>query len=401
MQFKMMHSKTTAFWCSAISVAFAMYIGTASAQESIRIGMLLPMSGGPFIPVGADVSDGFELAIQDSGGQVNGRKILILREDTNHKPDIAQAKAKKLVFDDKADFLVGPIGASELTALGSFANQTKTPLIIPNSGDNSVTGSRCTPWVLRTSFSNDQIVRNMSPWLLKNGYKRVAFIAFDYSAGREIIEGVKKPFVAAGGTVVSEQYAPFGPISDFGPYLTKIKDEKPDAVFAFIPGSPGVAFVKQYNEFGLKASIPLTVGGWVISPQNLPAIGDAAEGIVGILNYVPSIDNSENKSFRQKFESKFNRPVSEYAAQGYDTGKLIVAALQATGGKVNDKAAFIKAMHGANINGTRGPLRIDPKTNNIIQDIYIFKAEKLQGKMEFAILDRFRDVQDAPNGCNL
>ncbi len=393
--------KLTAHGFSTLLIVSALCTGVASAQDAIRIGMLLPMSGGPFIPVGADVSDGFELAIQESGGQIAGRKIVILREDTNHKPDIAQAKAKKLMFDDKADFLVGPIGASELTALGSFANQTKTPLIIPNSGDNGVTGSRCTPWVLRTSFSNDQIVRNMGPWLLKNGYKRVAFIAFDYSAGREIIEGVKKPFVAGGGTVVSEQYAPFGPISDFGPYLTKIKDEKPDAVFAFIPGSPGVAFVKQYNEFGLKASIPLTVGGWVISPQNLPAIGDAAAGIVGILNYVPSIDNAENKSFRQKFESKFNRPVSEYAAQGYDTGKLIYAALQATGGKVDDKAAFIKAMLAANINGTRGPLRIDPKTNNIIQDIYIFKAEKLQDKIEFVILDRFRDVQDAPNGCSL
>lgn len=394
-------SKLAVFGCSILLLASAYGARTASSQDAIRIGMLLPMSGGPFIPVGADVSDGFELAIQDSGGQVGGRKIIILREDTTHKPDIAQAKAKKLLFDDKADLLVGPIGASELTALGSFANQTKTPLVIPNSGDNGVTGARCTPWVLRTSFSNDQIVRNMGPWLLKNGYKRVAFIAFDYSAGREIIDGVKKPFVAGGGTIVSEQYAPFGPISDFGPYLTKIKDEKPDAVFAFFPGSPGIAFVKQYNEFGLKGAIPLTVGGWVISPQNLPAIGDAATGIVGILNYVPAIDNAENKSFREKFESKFGRSVSEYAAQGYDTGKLIVAALQATGGKTSDKAALVKAMHEANINGTRGPLRIDPKTNNIIQDIYIFKAEKQQGKVGFVILDRYRDVQDPPNGCTL
>lgn len=387
---------------AAAAAAFVMLVvGTPAPAQDLNIGLLLPMSGGPFVPVGADVSDGFDLAIQESGGQVAGRKIVVLREDTTHKGDVAQAKAKKFVFQDKVDFLVGPISAGELTALVDFANQSKMPLIIPNSGDNGVTGARCSPWVLRTSFSNDQIVRNMGPWLVKQGYKRVSLIGFDYSAGREIIDGVKRPFLAAGGTVVSEQYAPFGPISDFGPYLAKIKEDKPDAVFAFFPGSPGIAFVKQYTDFGLKASIPLTVGGWVISPQNLAAEGDAAEGIVGILNYVPAIDNAANKAFRQNFEAKYKRSVSEYAAQGYDTGKLILAALQATNGKTDDKMAFIKALHGAKVDGTRGALRIDPLTNNIIQDIYIFKAAKIGGKMDFAILEHFRDVQDPPNGCKL
>lgn len=370
---------------------------TATAQDA-RIGMLLPMSGGPFVQVGADVSDGFDLAIQEYNDS-SAQKVRVFREDTTHKPDVAQAKAKKLLFEDKADFLVGPIAATELTALVTFAGQTKTPLIIPNSGDNSVTGARCTEWVLRTSFSNDQIVRNMGPWMLKQKYKRVSIIAFDYSAGREIMEGFKKPFTANGGEIVSEQYPPFGPISDFGPYLTKIKEEKPDAVFAFFPGSPGVAFVKQYSDYGLKASIPLTVGGWVISPQNLPAEGDAAAGIVGILNYVPLIDNPVNRVFRQKFETKYGRSVSEYSAQGYDTGKLVVAALKSIGGKITDKKAFVNALHSAKIEGTRGSIKIDPKTNNIIQDIYVFKAEKVDGKMQLSIIERFADVQDPPNGC--
>ncbi len=384
-----------------LAAALLAFAGLCQAQEDIRIGMLLPQSGGPFIPVGADLSDGFQMAIDELGGAVAGRKLTVLREDTMHKPDVSQAKARKLVFSDKADFLVGPISANELTALVDFSSQTKTPLIIPNAGTNGATGKNCTPWALRTGFSNDQVMRNLGPWMLKNNYKRISVLSLDYLSGREIVEGVVGPFTQGGGTVVSQQFAPFGPITDFGVYLTKIKQEKPDAVFAFIPGTPGVAFIKQYAEFGLKGAIPLMVGGWVISPQNLPAAGDAAEGVVGILNYVPSIDNAENRAFVQRFERKHQRPVSEYAAYGYDTGRLIHAALVSLGGKTADKAAFVKALHTAKVNGTRGPLTIDPLTNNVIQDIYVFKTEKVAGKMDFKLLDRFPSVRDPQNGCKL
>src|SRR5581483_7495811 len=100
-------------------------------------------SAGPFVPIANEMADSLAMAIADGGGEVAGRKIEILREDTTHKPDVAQAKAKKLVFEDKADILVGPIASAELTALLDFANQSKTPLLIPNAGDNEATGDRC------------------------------------------------------------------------------------------------------------------------------------------------------------------------------------------------------------------------------------------------------------------
>jgi len=390
-------------YCAAAAAAVALLCtGPALAAEPIKIGLVLPFSGGPFVPLANEIADSLAMAIADAGGAVDGRTIEVLREDSTHKPDVAQAKAKKLVFEDKVDLLVGPVGSNELSALFDFANQSKTPLIIPNAGDNEATGERCSPWVLRTSFSNDQIVREMGPWMVKHGYKSAALIAFDYAAGHQQMDGFKRTFTQAGGTIVNEQYPPFGPISDFGPYLAKIKEAKPAAVFTFFAGPPATAMVKQFTEFGLKDQIKLAGAGWLISPLNLQGEGEAAVGVLGILNYVPSIDTPENQAFQKEFRAKHDgRPGSEFAAQGYDTGKLIFAALQATKGATADKAALVQALHSVTVNGTRGTLRIDPKTNNIIQDIYIYEARKEGDKVDFAILDKVPAVQDPPNGCRL
>jgi branched-chain amino acid transport system substrate-binding protein len=384
-----------------LALALALAAGAAQADEPIKIGLVLPFSAGPFVPLANEIADSLAIAVDEAGGQVAGRKIEILREDTTHKPDVAQEKAKKLVFEDKADLLVGPVGSGELKALFDFANQSKTPLIIPNAGDNDATGEHCSPWVMRTSFSNDQIVRDMGPWMVKHGYKRVSLIAFDYAAGHQLMDGFAKPFTAAGGVVADAQYPPFGPISDFGPYLTKIKESKPDAVFAFFAGPPATAFVKQFAEYGLGASTRLSGPGWLISPLNLPQEGADAAGVLGVLNYVPAIDTPENKAFQATFQEKYHRVASEFAAQGYDTGKLIMAALAATGGKTADKAALVAALHGVSITGTRGVLKIDPHTNNIIQDIFIYEARKNGDTVDFAVLDRLPQVQDPPNGCKL
>lgn len=373
----------------------------AAAQAPIRIGLVLPYSAGPFVAIANEITDSMALALEESGYMVAGRRIELLREDTTHKPDVAQAKAKKLVFEDKVDLLVGPVASAELTALFDFAHQSKTPLLIPNAGDNEVTGEKCSPWVLRTSFSNDQIVRDMGRWMVGRGYKRVALLAFDYKAGHQLMGGFKKPFVEAGGTIVTEQYPPFGRLSDFGPWLGRIRDARPDAVFTFFAGPPATLLVQQFREFGLDKDMKLAGAGWLVSPLNLPSQGKAAAGVIGVLNYIPAIDNPVNKSYQERFQAKFKRVGSEFGAQGYDTAKLIHAALAKAEGKTADKAALVKAMHAVQIEGTRGPLRIDPKTNNVVQDIYVFET-RLQGDaVGYEVLERIRDVQDLPNGCTL
>src|SRR5260221_3323809 len=173
----------------------------ARAAEPVRIGLLMPYSAGPYVPLANELGESLAMALEESGMEVAGRKIVILKEDTTHKPDVAQAKAKKLVFEDKADMLVGPIGSNELGALFAFAAGSRIPLIIPNAGDNEATGEKCSPWVMRTSFSNDQIVREMGPWLVKQGVKTAARIAVDTRHGPQALAGVKQPLIDHGGPI--------------------------------------------------------------------------------------------------------------------------------------------------------------------------------------------------------
>ena len=145
----------------------------------------------------------------------------------------------------------------------------------------------------------------------------------------------------------------------------------------------------------------MTGAGWLTSPLFLPAQGAAAVGFTGALNYVPTIDSEENRSFQEAFKNKYERTASEFTVQGFDTGRLLVEALKVTGGDTSNKEALVKAMHGIHFNGPRGPFRIDPATNNVIQDIYIFETRQVGYNVRHVVIDKIPDVQDAPNGCEM
>ena len=372
----------------------------ASAAEPIKIGVVLPYSS-VYATLGNDITDGMRLALEELGGKAAGREIILITEDSEVNPNVGLAKAKKLVHQAGVDLLVGPVASHVAGAMAQFVNQVKIPLLIPNAGNNLLTGEQCSPYVIRTSFSNDQFVRIMGPWLKNKGYNTAFLMAPDYAAGHQMMEGFKTAFVAAGGKIVGEAFPPLQSTKDYAPYLAKVKAAKPDTLFVFFAGGPAIQFVKQYDAFGLKKDIQLSGAGWLTSPLFLPAQGKAAAGFIGSLNYLPSIDSPTSKAFQANFMAMTGRVSSEFAAQGYDTAKLIFEALKLTGGSTKDKMAFIEAMHSVKITGTRGPLRIDRRTNNIIQDMYIFETKMMGAKVGYTILDTIKAVRDEPNGCNL
>ena len=372
----------------------------AHAENSIKIGIVLPYSG-VYGLLGNEITGGLELALEKYGSEVSGKKIVLIKEDSEVRPKIGLNKTKKLVFQDKVDLLVGPVASNVAGAMRDFVHNAKVPLIIPNAGNNLLTGEKCSPWVLRTSFSNDQINRVMGPWLFNRGYRTLFLMAPDYAAGHQMMEAVRRGFEGAGGKVVGEEFPPLRETKDFAPYLAKIKATQPDVLYVFFAGGLAIQFVKQYDEFGMKEHIPLAGAGWLTSPLFLPAQGLAAAGFTGALNYVPSIDSSENKEFQAAFRDRYQRDASEFAVQGFDTGRLIVEALKATDGNVDDGVALLKAFHEVRFTGPRGPFRIDPETNNVIQDIYIFETRQIDGKVGHVIIDKVSDVRDQKNGCEM
>ena len=374
--------------------------GAASAQSSIKVGVLLPFSG-VFGGLGKDQDAALEMALDDLGREVGGRTIELVKADTESKPAAGLAQVKKLILRDKVDVVMGIISSAVAGAVRDYVHGSKTPLIITNAGNDALTGEQCSPWIVRTSFSNSQINRDMGPWLAGEGYKKAFLMAFDYAAGHQMMDAFEAGFTGAGGAIAGEAYPPLGETKDFGPYLAKAKAADPDVVYVFFAGGPAIKFMKEWAAFGMKDQVQLAGAGWLNSALYVKKQGADAVGTLGALNYYPSIDTPENRAFQEQFRAKHGRDASEFGVAAYDSVRLIVDALKATGGKTDDKAALVKAMHDVQFTGPRGPFRIDPKTNNVVQNIYVARIEEMGDSVGAVIRHTFPNVQDPPNGCAL
>jgi branched-chain amino acid transport system substrate-binding protein len=213
-----------------------------------------------------------------------------------------------------------------------------------------------------------------------------------------MIESFAKEFKKAGGQIVGADFTPFGKTQDFGPYLTKAAAAKPDAIYVFYAGGEAISFVRQYASLGVKRDVPLYASGFLTSPLYVEAQGPAAAGIVTMLHYVPTIDTPENRKFVAAVKAKTGREPSEYTVQGYDAGRALVTAIK-SGAK--GREALAAALSKVSYVGPRGPLKIDPKTNNIIQNMYVYETVMVDGKLTQKIVDRIENVADEPNGCKL
>ncbi len=379
----------------ATAAGMALSGGLAEAEE-YKVGVLLPFSG-VYAGLGAHIENGFKLGLEHYGADLGDNTITTIRADTEANPGSTLAKTKKMVLQDKADVLVGIVSSAVLGGMRDFIHNSGTPLVVANAGNDDMTGVKCSPNIIRVSFSNSQINRPMGPWLAKQGVKKVYLMAPDYAAGHQMMEAFRKTFTDAGGEIVGEAYPPLQGTKDYGPYLTAAKAANPDAIYVFFAGGAAITFVKQYHGFGIGKDIPLYGAGFLTSAAYVHVQGEAADGTVGSLHYVPAIDTPENKRFQEAYQAAYEGKLgSEFAVQGYDAAHLIIEAIKASGG---DKAAFKAGLSKVSFNGPRGPLRIDPATNNVIQNIYIFKNEFKDGKIVQTVLDTATDVQDAPNGC--
>ena len=380
-----------------IGAAFSLAAATPAAAEDYTVGLLLPYSG-VYAALGQEIDDGFALALEMHGAEIADHSIEVVREDTEVDPAVGLSKARKLVLEDEADVIVGIVSSAVLGAIRDFIHQSETPLIVANAGNDDATGARCSPYITRVSFSNSQVNRPMGQWMFDRGIETVYTLAPDYAAGHQMIDTFVASFTAAGGTIVGQEFTPFQTTQDFGPYLTTAQAEEPDAIFVFYAGGEAISFVKQYDSFGLSEDIPLFGSGFLTSPLYVNAEGPAAEGVIASLHYVPTIDTPENAAFVEAFSAAYERTPSEYAVQGYDAGRALVEAIK-TG--ATDRAELAAALSQVSFVGPRGPLQIDPETNNVVQNIYIYETVAGDDGLTQKIIDVIDEVRDPVNGCEL
>lgn len=358
------------------------------SSEKIKIGFILSDSG-TFAPLSENIKNGFKLYLEQNDNKLGGKEVELIFEDDEANPQVALRKYKNLVGSEKVNFLVGPISSSVVYALRDEVEKDKVILIDANAAGNDLSWDLRSDYVIRTSFSNWQNGSSAGSYIANNIGKTAMVIAPDYPAGQEVASAFKESFEAAGGKVVKEVYPKLG-TNDFATYLTDVSQTNPDVVYAFFTGSDGIRFVQQYNDFGLKGKIPLTgpmeFGDLLI----VEPAGDSAEGIVSGIIYSPWIDNEENKQFVEAYEKTYNKLPNTFSVQGYDSALIIDQAIKEAGSV--DTEELVKVLKGISFDSPRGPITIDPKTNNPIQNFYIVENVKKDNQVVPEIIETIENV---------
>jgi branched-chain amino acid transport system substrate-binding protein len=373
----------------AFTLAFTLTLEPARAQETVKIGLILPMTGGQ-ASTGKQIDNAIKLYMQQKGDTVAGKKIEIILKDDAAVPDNTKRLAQELIVNDKVSFIAGFGVTPAALAAAPLATQAKIPEIVMAAGTSIITER--SPYIVRTSFTLAQSSTIIGDWAVKNGIKKVATLTSDYAPGNDALNFFKEHFTAGGGEIVEEVKVPLTN-PDFAPFLQRMKDAKPDAMFVFVPAGQGGNFMKQYAERGL-TGIKVIGPGDVMDDDLLNGMGDAALGAVTAHLYSAAHPSAMNKDFVASYKKAFGSRPGFMAVSGYDGIHLIYEALKKTGGKT-DGDALIEAMKGMKWESPRGPISIDPETRDIVQNIYIRKVEKVDGELYNVEFATFEAVKDA------
>jgi branched-chain amino acid transport system substrate-binding protein len=378
-------------WSALGAVAIgALALAPARAEDTFKIGLIVPMTGGQ-ASTGKQIDNAIKLYMKQHGDTVAGKKVEVILKDDGALPDKTKTAAQELIVNEKVNVIAGFGVTPAALAAAPLATQGKIPEVVMAAGTSIITEK--SPYIVRTSFTLPQSSTIIGDWAVKNGIKKVATLTSDYAPGNDALASFKEHFTAGGGEIVEEVKVPLAN-PDFAPFLQRMKDAKPDAVFVFVPAGQGGNFMKQYAERGLdKAGIKVIGPGDVMDDDLINGMGDAALGAVTAHIYSAAHPSQMNKDFVAAYKKEFGNRPGFMAVGGYDGINLIYEALKKTGGDA-DGTKLVEAMKGMKWESPRGPISIDPDTRDIVQDVYIRKVEKVDGELYNVEFQTFEAVKD-------
>jgi branched-chain amino acid transport system substrate-binding protein len=363
--------------------------GNAVAQDAVKIGIVVPMTGA-LAAIGREISDASKLYMAQHGDTVAGKKIELIVRDDAGAPDNAKRLAQELIVNDKVNFLGAGLTPSAMS-MAPIATEAKVATVVMVSGTSVVTER--SPYYVRTSFTIGQQSGIIADWAVKNGSRRAVSILSDWAPGTEGGKVFEANFTKGGGQVLETLKVPLAN-PDFAPFLQHARDLQPDTLFVFVPAGQAAAFARQFSERGLdKSGIRLIGPGDIVDDDDLPTMGDALIGVVTAGMYSAAHPSQLNRDYASAYKKATGHRANFISVGGYDGMNLIYEALKKTAGNI-DADTVVGAMKGMQWDSPRGPVSIDPRTRDIVQNIYIRKVEKIEGEPWAIEFETFPAVKD-------
>jgi branched-chain amino acid transport system substrate-binding protein len=373
----------------ALVLAAAPCAFAQSSAEPIRLGFLTVRTGA-LAAGGKQMEDGINLFLKERNYTLAGRKVELIVADTGGSPQQARTKTQELVEKNHVHAIIGPLATFEALAIDDYIRQAQVPLITPTSAaQRDLAQQKQSDYVIHAVGTAAQPMHVLGDFAARKlGMKRVASIADDFTYGHEGAAGFQATFEEAGGRIVQKLWPPLN-VGDYGSYVGQINTEV-DGVYAGFAGINGLRFLKQTAEFGLKKTVlgnPTCVDEGIL--RNM---GDEALGVYSASWYSAELDTPDNKRFVDAVMKEYKVVPGFYTAGTYVAAMQLEVALNAIQGRVEDKAAFIRALHEARLDKSPiGPIRIDEYGKPVL-NIYVRKVERKDGRLVNSIVATYPDV---------
>jgi len=357
-------------------------------SEPIRLG-LLTVKTGPLASGGIDMEKALVMYLRERNNTVAGRKVELFVADTAGVAATARTKTQELVERNRVHALTGPLDAGSALAIDDYIRDHQVPTMSVAAAED-MTQRKPNPWFVRATSTSSQSAHAMADYCAKTlKWRRMAVIADDIPYGHEMVAGFQHVFEDAGGKIVQKLFPPLT-VPDYGTYLAQM-NPKLDGIFLGFAGSNGFRWFRQFNEYGLKGKVGIVGGMTAFDEAVLRNMGDEALGILTACWYSAEIDNPINRKFAPAFRAETKYDPGFYAAATYTNGAVFQAAVEAVKGKIEDKAAFMKALRATKVDTCRGPVAFD-KYGNVVGNVYIRKVERKQGRLVNSVIYTYPNV---------
>ncbi len=366
-----------------------------SAAETVKVGVVLGFSGQASASVD-QMDKAINLYVKQHQAELGDIKLdLIRRDDTGPNPDMARRLAQELITRDRVNILTGFFYTPNANAVAPLATEAKVPMVIMNAATSST--MRLSPYLVRVSLTQWQQSYPLGQWAAKQGVKRAYTAVTDYGPGHDAEAAFIKGFTEAGGKIVGSVRMPLKN-PDFVPFLQRIKDEKPEALFVFVPGSKdATALMKAYTELGLaQAGVRLIAAGDCVPDNELASMGDVPPGVVTMGYYSAAATRPQNKAFVAAWQKEYGPDSipSPFAVGAYDGMAAIFYVIEKQHGKIDPDRTMALLKGWRNDNSPRGPVMIDPETRDVVQNMYVRRLERVNGKLENVEVETIPMVKD-------
>jgi branched-chain amino acid transport system substrate-binding protein len=376
--------------CVVAAVAGRVHAGEA-ARASVKVGFVTTLSG-PGAAIGADLRDGFGLALKSLGGRLGGVPAQLIVVDDEQTPELAQRATARLIRKEKVDFMTGIVFSNVLLAVGQPVFKSKTFYVSASAAPSLYAGEQCNAYFFSVAAQNDAPHEAMGKYIGGKGIRSVVVVTTDDADGSDAIAGFRRFYKGE----ISEEISTRAQQNAYSGELAQIRARKPAAVYLALPGEAASRFVRQFVAAGLSGETQLYAAGTSADEDVIAAVGAPMLGVFNVADWAHDGENAANKRFVAEFQQAYGRLPTLYAAQSYDAALLIDSAVRDVGGRLADKESLRRALEARRFKSVRGDFAFGanhyPVQNYVLRVVGRDAHDRVTNKTMGTVLSKHADA---------